>query len=771
VSARWRAALALLVLGLTALFFGPAIVGDQAIYMGDLRCFIAPRDHLLAASVQRGDWPPQWIPGIFGGAPGLASQELGLLYPPNVVLALLAGERAKEIGLALHFALGAFGALALARRLGAREVGAIAAGVSFMFGGTLVSTLFSPPYVASAAWTTWAGWAALGLRRRERGALAVATASFLAIYLAGDPLGCVFAGLAALALVLASEPRSAPRTLPLLALAAALAALLGAAQLFPSLAIAGEGARTNGIAFEHASEWSFWPPEAAGFLVPFAFGSHAKPPTVWIHAVYPEARRAWAETYYMGPIALALALAGLARLRESALARSGALLVALALPVALGKYTPLYSLLYHLPLVPFFRYPAKLMVFVALGLALLSAAGMDDLARRRTVVLETLGGLLVSALLAFAGARLFRDPLAAAIDARRVTPINGHAALAALEPRLVHAALFSLGALLVLARPRRTSGLALALLLVLDLAIALEPAAYRTPREPFVRAPSVAPLLGELEREDGCPARVVGLASARAIQPEDQRETVSPNNWALAMTEGLEPDCGLGEGVLNQEGFLGNAPYRRELLTFKLEGAPPLERAVRLGARYVLAARREKLADATTVRTLGSRAVLRLDRAPDWASLHGRVAYAKDRAFAVQAVTAPRFDPRTEAVIEAAEEPCDPGARGTVRLASPFGARGFDLDVEASGPSWLVVRETWASGWMAMVDGVPAAVHPADLVFRAVHLPKGAKRVSFHFAAPWATAGAAVSLATALALLLLFAARGRLRELSARLRD
>jgi hypothetical protein len=743
----------LLALALTGHFLGAAVFSERTVHLGDIRSFVGERDRFVRESLTSGEGLPRWAPGIYGGAPVLAAQEMALLYPPTVILALAGGERAPALGLAFHFLLGALGAWALARSLGAGRRAAAVASASYMFGGAILSAHTTPTYIASLAWTLWAATGIVRVATRERGGFALATASFLAIYLGGDPLGCIFAAITSLAIVGAMEPLATRRVAPVLVLAALLTALLGAAQLFPAVAVLDETLRAKGLNYEEAARWSFWPPEAAGLAVPFTFGDYQSPATLWFYAMSPGAERPWAEAYYVGPIVLALAGCGLLRLRRSALSRAGLLLILLFVPIALGRYTPLYELLYeHAPGVRAFRYPAKFMAFAMLGVALLAASGFDDLKRRRKPLLVVLGLFVAASLGALAYVHVNAEDLGATIDARGFRVVKGAAAMWALEPRLFHVALFAAAGAVVLAWPRRRLPAALAALVVLDLATALRPAILLVPGAALERAPRIAPILDDVAREDGVPARVLGFSSARMCLAEDAAATELWGRIDLANAEGLAPNAGLGRGVMSQDGFLSNRPLRWDVV-FSRPMPLPTDAAIRGGARYILAANDDPSADGTVVRRLDSRKLVRIDRAPPWAAIYGHVQHVKDLDAAAIAIVSSAFDSRREAIVEAREQPCDPEVRGSAKLSGPFGLHGFALDVETSGPSWLVVREGFARGWTALVDGKEAPIAPADVMFRAVHLERGAHRVEFSFRAPLAREGVLVSALTALGLL------------------
>jgi hypothetical protein len=126
-------------------------------------------------------------------------------------------------------------------------------------------------------------------------------------------------------------------------------------------------------------------------------------------------------------------------------------------------------------------------------------------------------------------------------------------------------------------------------------------------------------------------------------------------------------------------------------------------------------------------------------------------------------------DPRREIVLEgSAPEPALDGSghdslvRGaSARLVGAFAPERFELAVETPVPGWLVVREAFARGWSATVEGKAAAILPADVAFRGVLVPSGVSRVVFEYSAPGAVPGAVLSLLAGLACLALPFIRAR----------
>jgi hypothetical protein len=56
--------------------------------------------------------------------------------------------------------------------------------------------------------------------------------------------------------------------------------------------------------------------------------------------------------------------------------------------------------------------------------------------------------------------------------------------------------------------------------------------------------------------------------------------------------------------------------------------------------------------------------------------------------------------------------------------------------IEAISPGLLVVADAWYPGWRATVDGRPAEILRANLLYRAVALEPGRHEVTFEYANP-----------------------------------
>lgn len=77
-----------------------------------------------------------------------------------------------------------------------------------------------------------------------------------------------------------------------------------------------------------------------------------------------------------------------------------------------------------------------------------------------------------------------------------------------------------------------------------------------------------------------------------------------------------------------------------------------------------------------------------------------------------------------------------------------------DIDVEATGRSFLVATITRHKYWRATIDGQPAPLLAANIAYQGVVVPAGHHRVALRYSNPLVAAGAVITALSLLALLL-----------------
>lgn len=57
----------------------------------------------------------------------------------------------------------------------------------------------------------------------------------------------------------------------------------------------------------------------------------------------------------------------------------------------------------------------------------------------------------------------------------------------------------------------------------------------------------------------------------------------------------------------------------------------------------------------------------------------------------------------------------------------------IEINVDTKTPAVLTLRDPWYPGWQVEVDGVRKPMLRADILFRGVELPTGARKVVFSY--------------------------------------
>jgi hypothetical protein len=122
----------------------------------------------------------------------------------------------------------------------------------------------------------------------------------------------------------------------------------------------------------------------------------------------------------------------------------------------------------------------------------------------------------------------------------------------------------------------------------------------------------------------------------------------------------------------------------------------------------------------------------------------------------VNRLVADDFDPDREVVVhDVADAPPHPtvadtaanAARATGRATIAHeDAQELIIDADASQDGFLLVADTYYPGWSAEIDGRPAPIYRANLMLRAVPLPRGHHTVRFVYDPPGLITGLQITM-------------------------
>jgi hypothetical protein len=542
---------------------------------------------------------------------------------------------------------------------------------------------------------------------------------------------------------------------------------LGAVQLAPAWVSFQHSDRIDASSFHaEAIHWSTHPLRLLTlFLSPIGDGSRGDQIAQAVFHTHEQGRGPsglWAESLYLGPVLIGLALAACRRRRDM---RVFVVLCAVSVVLAMGTYGGVYEWLYEwMPLWSAFRYPEKFMAVATFALAMLAASGMDVLRRdRRDAILWCLAATLFAGLAAVlateSGPRLFSGWGAPSDLAQHLAEWMSHSAWFSAAGAL------AIGGLLTWLKRRPAesawAGAALLLWVTLDLSRANLPVVQTSSSEAWTFTPGLASAVMS-------DAKVTGPGHFRILSIKDSTADVSE-----AVEKRLTPRERIA--ALRRHGLYleHNAVYRIESIQHYLAGLDPRVDQIgrngnlRVAARYNVAyfiGRPERFSadtfagsvvatvpayDLALVRnpvTVTPRAYL--SRQPEVlspltpiSSLLEREEFLRGEVDGIESTG--RFLPAA-----------GPEGRATIVEYRPETIR---IDVETPEAAVLVLADAFEPGWTARIEGGdPLEIFRANGLVRAVLVPAGRARVLFHYETPWLRPGAYLSGLGLLIILVLY---------------
>jgi hypothetical protein len=371
----------LLIVGILA-WLWPIGTGGMMPVGGDVTYFSIGLMAELGRALKAGRIP-YWNDLWGFGFPGLAESQMGVYYPPHVVLfGLLRVEMAYTLSLVGHMIWSGLGTAWAARRFGASPRGATVAGLAWATCGFFLIHLTHQWGATTASWMPWAWgltWMASrgeGGRRTPLWLVAVLTLQVLPGHFQLAFITQVTAVIVGLCGLWTRGDSTVGRSRRLMGLALAFSAVvpLGLAQLGPTAELASLAKSQRDV--DYLSVFAATPIHMVSYVAPGLF--HESPlwrPLTWdaFHAM-PEEHRAT-----IGLVPLFLAWIALRSGWRDPANRTLAVVALVTTLLSLGPYIPGFSLLCRIPGFSFFRAPARWGSAAMLALALLSGWGLDAL--------------------------------------------------------------------------------------------------------------------------------------------------------------------------------------------------------------------------------------------------------------------------------------------------------------------------------------------------------------------------------------------------------
>ncbi|MEW6741195.1 MAG: YfhO family protein [Planctomycetota bacterium] len=765
------------------------LASHQNPVMTDKHFLFHPDNQVFIEAVRRGGLP-LWNPYILGGVPYLGQALYGVFYPPHWLLAVIPSERAYGTMAALHVALAGFFTYLFLRKIGAGSPASLFGGVVFALSGPVLARMHYYMTVEAVAWLP------LGLLLVEDWVRARRTISLVLVapvvglmVLTGFPQTAIYSVYAMGVWAVVRAHRKGPLAMLKVALAFAAVTvfgfLLSSLQIIPYLHTAQLSTRPLHTFSELARD-SLSPYSLLTYVVPDLFGN----PT-WKYDFLNYLRGAYLPlfsadnftetTLYAGVVTVVLALTcplvgrGRARFLLPALA---ALFVVLAvLPFSPPTRPWLAHGLDRAVLVTGLGVgdPKRALLVAAFFVAAAAARALDGCLRspgrwRLALPLTITLGVGVTLLVGLAHLKEMKAAGLAAHLHGRIEQIEGIGSdwprmtselalehyqflTTAVEQALILTALAFVALLVALVLQRRPwlAGIVLAGISAADLLHFGLPLNQGQDPGGFLRPTAITNFL----TTEGRGARI-----ARYVPPDGLPRAVrSP----LASTV-IVPNMGTHFHIEDAHGYIVQVLDRYGDLF------DAFEPGIREPVRVLPFSRRETLSsvlpDIASIRYLLTTAAI---EAPGYRlafESHGYRVYENtdalervacfarvlpfrplddldpgarelEQARLLEALTAEGFDPHQTLLVEGGVGMPEPTAGDERALPRPRLTHHLTeqvrIELEPGRDAYLYLADSYCPGWEATVDGAPAEIVPANLAFRAVYLPAGARVVEMQY--------------------------------------
>ena len=374
-------------------FFYPMLFDNKVLFDRDYNLITYPLRFFLSQTFSQGAIP-YWIPYVNGGMPFMASFHPGVFYPPSLLFFLDDSTYALNLFYVLHFLIIGVFSFLLARSWNLSFVAALCSGITGMLSGFIVASTLLSNFFMAAVWLPMVFWMFHQFWTKQHIGYFIGLVLVIATQtLAACPEISILTMLLLYAHSIYFLPRMsgfsgiARMTAPMV-LAVILALGLSSFQLIPTVKLIDHSVREGGLSYDQHTGWSMKPKKLSYFFSPPDYNKYLDS---GLPAMQPQGEilkteenledTSFFHTLYMGSLGLVFVFLGFFFRREKAV---GFWLVVFLLGIflALGRYNPLYQLVYHgVPFINLFRYPEKYLYISSFAVIFLTGYGLDLLIR------------------------------------------------------------------------------------------------------------------------------------------------------------------------------------------------------------------------------------------------------------------------------------------------------------------------------------------------------------------------------------------------------
>jgi hypothetical protein len=745
-------------------FFSKIILSGSALYGSDFFLQFYPWKKFLYDHVQTHHALPFWNPYLFSGTPFIANIQASMFYPLGFLFYIVRPEHAIGYTVILHCMLGATFMYVFARSLSINKAGSFLAAIIFTFNGYFIGHVHAGhlSFVQNYIWIPLIFYFLTRFLQTSHYEWAVSAGLVLGVQiLGGFPqiafytiLGILAFGLFHMGVSLrAREMQNVTRIGIGLVVLVTIGFALAAIQLLPTLQFANLSTRAGGVSYDFATLDSLHPKDLLTFLIPHVFGSVVDQ-TYWRIGDW----HFWETWGYVGILPLCLVFASI---RNSSLQCFRFFFIALmflSLFLALGKYNPLYPIIYKMPGFNTFRIPAQILFLYVFGLGVVAGIGLDQIlgaewqfGKAFVMFLAIVSIVSISLLVIL---HLFPDrsffqlyfKTFAELPTKQINLPKLHDSIS-FAVNLV-AMLFCASLLLIYMFKKnllnRSVFIILALVIsMMDLWVFTRP--FIKPHH-LVTPPDKESVVSQLN-QNPTQGRVVTIG--KPFKANDGLR------YRYASILGYNPLI-LGKYLRYIEASQNWSTSGEYTVRLEVVKDPDAKLLRMLNVRQVVLGQGVALSSSVfPYETIGDTTIINIDDSmfPYATLVNKTIIRPEDKA--LDFMKGKDFDPREMVVLESehtphiTHDPADVDFRASCSVSVlQHDHKGIKLRASATQPGYLVLSEVFYPGWEAKVDGEKAPILRGNYLFRAVPVEQGEHEVVLRFVSWPFRIGAIVSLLT-----------------------